>query len=112
MRKLTVILMSLLLVVGLGSCKKDNPVKGPNNNGNNGTATTEQNELPLLKFDFKTKSSGEVISKDIIDHEAKIGREATKLTVGTDDKGNPVEAPAFVNTGLTIAGVVYMPKLK
>jgi hypothetical protein len=114
MRKLTVILMSLLLVVGLGSCKKDNGVKGPNNNGNNGngTATTEQNELPLLKFDFKTKSSGEVISKDIIDHEAKIGREATKLTVGTDDKGNPVEAPAFVNTDLTIAGVVYMPKLK
>lgn len=114
MRKLTVILMSLLLVVGLGSCKKDNGVKGPNNNGNNGngTVTTEQNELPLLKFDFKTKSSGEVISKDIIDHEAKIGREATKLTVGTDDKGNSVEAPAFVNTDLTIAGVIYMPKTK
>lgn len=111
MRKLTIILTSLLLVVGLGSCKKDNGVKGGDNNGdNNGTVTVEQNELPLLKFDGTFNSKGVVTDKEIIAHEEEIGRKLEPIDLGADDEGNALQAKGFVNTDLTITGVIYMPK--
>lgn len=114
MRKLTIILTSLLLVVGLGSCKKDNPVKGGENNGgnnnNNGTVTVEQNELPLLKFDGTFNSEGVVTDKEIIAHEEEVGRKADDVDLGLDDKGNPMIANGFVNTDLTITATIYLPK--
>lgn len=112
MRKLTIILTSLLLVVGLGSCKKDNPVKGGDNNGgnNNGTVTVEQNELPLLKFNGTFNSKAAVTDAEIIAHEEEIGRKPEDIDLGTDDDGNALIAKGFVNTDLTITGAIYFPK--
>lgn len=113
MRKLTIILTSLLLVVGLGSCKKDNPVKGGDNNGgnnNNGTVTVEQNELPLLKFNGTFNSKAAVTDAEIIAHEEEIGRKLEDIDLGADEDGNALMAKGFVNTDLTITGVIYLPK--
>lgn len=111
MRKLTIILTSLLLIVGLGSCKKDNPVKGGDNNGdNNGTVTVEKNELPLLKFDGTFNSKGAVTDAKIIAHETEVGRKAEDIDLGVGEDGKALIAKGFVNTDLTITGVIYMPK--
>ena len=103
MRKLTIILTSLLLVVGLGSCKKDNGVKGPNDNG---SVTTEQNELPLLKFDPERDQNGNLTDKEILDYEKKLDRTPEVIDLG-DVAGHKQIFPGFVNKNLTIPGVIY-----
>lgn len=72
-----------------------------------GGGTTDQNELPMLKFVVEKNSQGVVTDTEVIKYEQELGRSVELINLGKDPQGNDLIFPGFTNTALTITGTIY-----
>lgn len=83
----------------VGKLSKECVVTVTKTEDNGGGSTSQDNELPLLKFDPNGDNDA-----DILAHETKIGRIAQDIKLWDGEDG---VKPGFVNKSLTITGAIY-----